>query len=56
MKRVLIKAGGLLAALCLLASFAACNKASGKIDKDGKITLQFWSIYPKGDNIHPWVM
>ena len=38
----------LMAAICLVTVFAGCGKSGNKRDEDGKISLEFWSIYPEG--------
>ena len=35
------------------AGFSACSSSS-HMDKDGNITLSFWSIYPEGDANYQW--
>ena len=55
MKNVLGKIACFTVILFLVFSFAACRKSS-KISEDGTITLQFWSIFPRGDEFHPWIL
>ncbi len=45
-----------MAAICLVTMFAGCGKSSGKRDEDGKISLEFWSIYPEGDPNYEWMV
>ena len=45
-----------MAAVCMVAVFAGCGKSSGKRDEDGKISLEFWSIYPEGDPNYEWMV
>lgn len=46
-------AGALL--LGVLAGTTGCGSSS-RIDKDGNITLSFWSIYPEGDVNYEWTL
>jgi multiple sugar transport system substrate-binding protein len=57
MKNIFKKIIGTAAVLCMVFSFAACGKrTSSKISKDGIITLQYWSIYPQGDENTAWML
>ena len=43
--------------LCIgLLPAAGCSSSSGNMDKDGNITLNFWSIYPEGDVNYDWTL
>lgn len=45
----------LMAMLLCVSSLTGCgSKSSDKMDKDGNITLNFWSIYPEGDANYDW--
>lgn len=44
----------LVLSVSIVYQFAACGK-SDKIDKNGNITLKFWSIYPEGSAEYSWV-
>lgn len=56
MKKFRNKTLSILMALLLCATFiTGCGSgSSNKIDKDGNITLDFWSIYPEGDPNYEW--
>lgn len=55
MKKMFVSFLALITLVCVSFSFVGCSKVS-RIDKDGNITLQFWSIYPKGDENYDWLM
>lgn len=42
--------------LCTSMIFGGCAKKSNKIDKDGNVMLEFWSIYPEGGANYDWLM
>ncbi len=44
------------AAVCAAALVAGCGRRGGHRDEDGKILLEFWSIYPEGDANYEWMM
>ena len=55
--KVCVKVAVIMICICLVFSFSSCRgRAAPKIDADGNITLQFWSIYPVGDPNNPWMM
>lgn len=35
---------------------AGCSKYHSRMDKNGNITLSFWSIYPEGDENYKWTL
>ncbi|WP_312369651.1 extracellular solute-binding protein [Lachnoclostridium sp.] len=43
----------ILSAMCLL---SGCSSKSDKIDKDGNINFNFWSIFPEGDPNYEWML
>lgn len=42
--------------LVLALAITGCSSSGGKVDKDGKIALNFWSIYPEGDVNYEWML
>ena len=47
----------LVMVLCIgLLPAAGCSSSGGNMDKDGNITLNFWSIYPEGDVNYDWTL
>ena len=54
MKKILTVLVSLALCLGVGASFVGCNREV-KIDKEGNIYLDFWSIYPTGDAGNEWI-
>ena len=47
----------LVMVLCIgLLPAAGCSSSGGNMDKDGNITLNFWSSYPEGDVNYDWTL